>query len=103
MWRRLHNQEPHYLYLSPNIIRVIESRKMRWAENVVRMREKVGSYRVSFGKPEGKRPLGRTRRGGMILKLTLKKWDREHGRFDLAEDRDRLRAFVNTRVTLPVL
>ena len=53
---------------------------MRWAENVVRMRERRGSYRVSFGKPERKRPLGRSRRRGMmILKWILKKWDREHG------------------------
>jgi len=68
------------LYFSPNIIRVIESRRMRWAENVVRMRERRGSYRVSFGKPEGKRPLGRPRRDGMtILKWVQKKWDREYG------------------------
>jgi hypothetical protein len=53
---------------------------MRWAENVVYMRERRGSYRVSFEKTEGKRPLGRTRGGGMmILKWILKKWDREHG------------------------
>lgn len=59
---------------------MIESRRMRWAENVVYMRERRGSYRVSFEKTEGKRPLGRTRGGGMmILKWILKKWDREHG------------------------
>jgi len=58
---------------------VIESRRMRWPENALRVRETRGSYRVSLGKPEGKRPLGRPRRDGMIiLKWILKKWDREH-------------------------
>jgi len=61
-WRRLHNEELNDLYSSPNIIRVIKSRRMRWAGNVARMGEKRGVYRVLVEKPEGTRPLGRPRR-----------------------------------------
>jgi hypothetical protein len=61
-WRRLHNEELNDLYSSPNIVRVIKSRRMRWAGNVARMGEERGAYRVLVGKPEGKRPLGRPRR-----------------------------------------
>jgi hypothetical protein len=60
-WRKLHNDELHYLYSSPNIVRVIKSRRMRWAGHVARMREGRGVYRVLVGRPEGKRPLGRPR------------------------------------------
>ena len=58
-WRRLHNEELNDLYSSPNIVRVIKSRRMRWAGHVARMGEERGAYRVLVGKPEGKRPLGR--------------------------------------------
>jgi hypothetical protein len=61
-WRKLHNDELHNLYSSPNIVRVIKSRRMRWAGHVARMGEGRGVYRVSMGRPEGKRPLGRPRR-----------------------------------------
>ena len=50
------------MYSSPNIVRVIKSRRMRWAGHVARMGEERGAYRVLVGKPEGKRPLGRPRR-----------------------------------------
>jgi hypothetical protein len=60
-WRKLHNEELHDLYSSPNIFRVIKSRRMKWAGHVVRMGEDRGLYRVLVGKPEGKRPLGRPR------------------------------------------
>jgi len=60
-WRRLHNEELNDLYSSPNIVRVIKSRRMRWAGHVARMGEERGVYRVLMGKPEGKRPLGRPR------------------------------------------
>ena len=60
--RRLHNEELNDLYSSPNILRVIKSRRIRWAGHVARMGEERGAYRVLVGKPEGKRPLGRPRR-----------------------------------------
>jgi hypothetical protein len=61
-WRKLHNDELHDLYSSPNIVRVIKSRRMRWAGHVARMGEGRGVYRVLVGRPEGKSPLGRPRR-----------------------------------------
>jgi hypothetical protein len=61
-WKKLHNEERNDLYFSPNIVRVIKSRKMRWAGHVARMGKVKGVYRVLVGKPEGKRPLGRRRR-----------------------------------------
>ena len=61
-WRRLHNEEQNDLYSSPNIVRVIKSRRMRWAGHVARMGGERGVYRALVGKPEGKRPLGRPRR-----------------------------------------
>ena len=60
--RRLHNEELNDLYSSPNIARLIKSRRMRWAGHVARMGEERGVYRVLVGKPEGRRPLGRHRR-----------------------------------------
>jgi hypothetical protein len=54
-WRKLHNEELHILYSSPNIIRQIKSRRMRWAEHVARMGEEMNVYKVVMGKPEGKR------------------------------------------------
>jgi len=60
-WRKLHNEELNGLYCSPNIVRVVKSRRMRWAGHVARMRERRSVYRVLVGKPEGKRPLGRPR------------------------------------------
>ena len=61
-WRRLHNEELNDLYSSSNIVRVIKSRRMRWAGNVARMGEERGVYSVLVEKPEGKRPMGRPRR-----------------------------------------
>jgi len=61
-WRRLHNEELSDLYSSRNIVRVIKSRRMRWAGNVARMGEEMVVYRVLVGKPERRRPLGRPRR-----------------------------------------
>ena len=58
-WRRLHNVELNEFYSSPNIVRMIKSRRMRCAGHVVHMGEEWGLYRVLVGKPEGRRPLGR--------------------------------------------
>jgi hypothetical protein len=60
-WRKLHNEELHILYLSPNIIRQIKSRRVRWVRHVARMGEERKVYRVLVGRPEGKRPLGKPR------------------------------------------
>jgi hypothetical protein len=57
-WRKLHNEELPDLYSSPSIIRIIKSRRMRWASHVARMGEKRNAYRLLVGKPGGKRPLG---------------------------------------------
>ena len=59
-WRRMHNEEINVLYSSPNIVRVIKSRRMRWAGHVARTGEERGVYRVLVGIPEGKRPQGET-------------------------------------------
>jgi len=61
-WKKLHNEELNDLYCSLNIMRVIKSRRMRWAGHVVRMGERTDVYRVLVGKPEGKRPLWRPSR-----------------------------------------
>jgi hypothetical protein len=59
LWRKLHNNKLHSLYSSPNIVRVIKSRRMRWTGHVACMGEGRGVYRVLVGRPKGKRPLGR--------------------------------------------
>jgi hypothetical protein len=61
-WRKLHNEELNDLYSLPNIVRVVKSRRMKWAGHVAHTGEERGVYRVLVGKPEGKRPLGRPRR-----------------------------------------
>jgi len=61
VWRRLHNEVLDDLYCSPNIVRVIQSRRMRWTGHVACVGEQRGTYRVLVGKPEEKRPLGRPR------------------------------------------
>ena len=60
-WRKLHNAELHALYSSPNIIRSLKSRRLRWAGHVELMDQSRNAYRVLVGKREGKRPLGRPR------------------------------------------
>ena len=62
VWRKLHNEELNDLYCSPNVVRLIKSRRMRWVGRVARVGERRVVYRVLVGKPEGKRPLGRPRR-----------------------------------------
>jgi hypothetical protein len=74
--RKLYNEEINDLYFSPNIVRAIQSRRMRWEGHVVRMGEKRGVYRALVGKPEGKRSLGRpTRIWEVNIKMIFRKWD----------------------------
>jgi hypothetical protein len=102
-WRKLHNEELHILYSSPNIIRQIKSRRIRWAGNVARMREERDVYRVLMGKPEGKRPLERPRRrweDGIRMDLKEIGW----GRVDwiqLAQDMVLVNTVMNLRVLAP--
>ena len=75
-WRKLHNEELNDLYCSPSIVRVIKTRRMRWAGQVARMGKKRGVYRVLVGKPEGNRPLGSPRhRWDIILSWIFRKRD----------------------------
>jgi hypothetical protein len=103
-WRKLHNEELHNLYSSPSIIRIINSRRMRWAVHVARMGEKRNVYRLLVRKPEGKRPLGRPRRKYAdnikmdlsLMGLNVVDW------IDLAHDRYRWRVLVNSAMNLRV-
>jgi hypothetical protein len=61
-WRRLHNEELHNLYTSPNVIRAIQSRRLRLAGHVARMGERRNAYSILVGKSKGKKRLGRPRR-----------------------------------------
>jgi hypothetical protein len=74
-WRKPHNEEFHDLYFSPNIVRVIKSRRMRWAGHVARMGEKRGVYKGLVGKPEGKSHEKPRRRWRIILRWICRKWD----------------------------
>jgi len=102
-WRRLHNEELNDLYSSPNIVRVIKSRRMRWAEHVARMGEERGVYRVLVGKPEGKRPLGRPRRRWVDIRMDLQEVGcRYMDWIGLAQDTDRWRTLVSAVMNLRV-
>ena len=103
-WRRLHNEELNDLYSSRNIVRLIKSRRMRWAGHVARMGEEREVYMVLVGKPEGKRPLGRSRRRWLDnIRIDLQ--EVECGYVDwlgLAQDRDRWRTLVSAVMNLRV-
>ena len=104
-WRKPNNEELNDSYSSPNIVRVIKSRRMRWAGHVARMEERRGTYSALVGKSEGKRPHGRRRRRWEDnIKMDLEEmgcgvmaW------IKLAQDRDRLRALVNALMNLRFL
>ena len=94
----LHNEELNDLYSSPNIVRAIKSRRMRWAGHVARMEEGRGVHKVLVGKPDGKRPLGRPRRRWEDnIEMDLQEVGRGCGDWmGLAQDRDRWWALVST-------
>ena len=102
--RKLHNEELSDLYSLPNIVRVVKSRRMRWAGHVARMGEGRGVHRVLIGKPERKRPLGRPRRRWEDnIKMELQEVGGGCGDWmELAQDRDRWRALVSTVMNLRV-
>ena len=103
-WRKLHNEELSDLYSLPNIVRVVKSRRMRWAGHMAHMGEGRGVHRVLVGKPEGKRPLGRPRRRWEDnIKMDIQEMGGCCGDWmELAQDRDRWRALVNTVMNLRV-
>jgi len=101
-WGEQHNEGLNDLYCSPNVVRAIKSKRMRWAGHVERMEERRGIYKVLVGKPEGKRPLGRPRH----------RWE-DHSKMNLQEvvcggvdwiegDGDRWRALVNAAMNFRV-
>jgi len=103
-WRGLHNEELNDLYSSPNIVRVIKSRRIRWAGHVARMGEERGVYRVLVGKPEVKRPLVRPRRR-WVDNIRMDLQEVGCGYVDwvgLAQDRDRWRTLVSRVMNLRV-
>jgi hypothetical protein len=103
-WRRLHNEERYDLYSSPNIIRVIKSRRMSRAGHVARMGERTGAYRVLVGRRKGRRPFGRPRhRWQDNIKINLQEvgWEGVDW-IGMAEDRDRWWALVNAVMNLRV-
>jgi len=103
-WRKLHNEELSDLYSLPNIVRVVKSRRMRWAGHVARMGQGRGVHRVLVGRPEGKRPLRRPRRRwGDNIKMDLQEVGGGCGDWmELAQERDRWRALVSTVMNLRV-
>jgi len=103
-WRRMHNEELSDLYCSPNIVRVLKWRRMRWAGHVARMGEERGVYRFLVGKPEGRRPLGRPRRR-WVDNIRMDLQEVGCGCMDwigLAQDKDRWRTLVSAVMNLRV-
>ena len=103
-WRRLHNEELHSLYRSPNIVRVIQSRRLRWAGHVARMEEGRSAFKILTGKPTGKIHSGRPRRRWEDnIRMDLEEIGINAGNWvDSAQDRNYWRALVNAALNLRV-
>ena len=102
-WRRLHNEKFHSLYRSPNRVRVIKSRRLRWAGHVARMEEGRSAFKILTGISTGKRLLGSPRiRWQENIRMDLEKIDQWGNWVDLAQDRDYWRALVNAALSLRV-
>jgi hypothetical protein len=103
-WRKLHNEELNNLYCSPNIVRVIKLRRMRWTRHVARMGERRGVYRILVGKTGGKKQLGKPRRRWEDNnKMGLQEVGSEgFDWIDLAQDRSRWGTLVNAVMDLRV-
>jgi hypothetical protein len=103
-WRKLHNDELHNLYYSPNIVRVIKSRRLRWAGHVARIGEGKSVYWILVGRPECKRLLGRPRRRWQDnIKLDFREIGIDRSNWiRLAQDRVQWRDFLNTVMNLRV-
>jgi len=103
-WRRLHNEELHSWYRSPNTVSVIKSRRLRWAEHVARMKEGRSAFKIVIGKPTGKRLLVRPRRRWKDnIRMDLEEIGINAGnKVDSAKDRNYWRALVNAALNLRV-
>jgi hypothetical protein len=101
-WRKLYNKKLHDLYSSPSIIRIIKSRRMRWAGHVTRMGKKRNAYILLVGKPAGKRPLERPRRRWVDnIRMDLGEVGQgDVDRIGLAKDKNRWKALVNSVLNL---
>jgi hypothetical protein len=100
-WRKLHNEEMCNLYALPSVIRMMKSRRKRWAGHVAQMVERRNAYRLLVGKPKGRRQLGRQRCRSMDnIKMDL--GDRRIDRIGLVKDKDKWRALVNAVMNLLV-
>jgi hypothetical protein len=104
-WRKFHNDDLHSLYSSPNIIRLIKSRRMRWVGHVARIGEGRGVYSILVWRPKGKRPLGRRRRRWEDnIKIDLRETGIDGANWiQLTQDGVQWRAFVNTVMNLRVV
>ena len=102
--RRLHNDEVHSLYRSPNIVRAFKSRGLRWAGHVARMEEGRSAFKILTGKPTGKRLLGSPRRRWEDnIRMDLEEIGISAGNWvDSAQDRNYWRALVNASLNLRV-
>jgi hypothetical protein len=101
-WRKLHNEELHDLYSSPSIIKIMKSRRMRWAWHVTRMGEKRNAYRLLVGKPERKRLLERPR-SRWVDTIRMNHVEMGWGDVDwIGLAQDRWRALVNSVLNLRV-